>query len=161
MRSSSEEQSIHFFVNFMRSGWSRINSQAPWCPFRVSKSYARDLALRRAGSRVRFLFLPLATGITVGSCVPHDSSDCGVVRGPSCCVQDAHCKHVHSATRLIVYLRGQQQRHTCVHQGHQRTGRTWRSRTNKRTCKQEELGEPWCPQGDCCVLWTSGDGLLY
>ena len=31
--------------------------------------------------------------------------------GLSCCVQDAHCKHVRSATRPIVFLRGQQQRH--------------------------------------------------
>ena len=23
--------------------------------------------------------------------------------------------------------------------------------------KQEELGEPWCPQGDYWVLWTSAD----
>ena len=48
-----------FFVNVMH--------------FRVSKSFARDLALEprpQGRARVRSLFLPLATGITVGSCVP-------------------------------------------------------------------------------------------
>ena len=66
--------------------------------------------VRKAGSRLRAFFLPLAIGIT-GCCVTLNSCDCDLVHGVSCCVQDAHYKHVHSAARLIVFMRDQQQRH--------------------------------------------------
>ena len=144
-----------FFVNVMYSGWSQSNCKAPWCPFRVPKSFARDFVPElRTQSRVHItsFVYPLVSLLVLRR---HDSSVCDLVYGLSCCVLDAHCKPVHSATRLIVFFRGQQQRYNCVYQERRTTWRTWRTRTNKRTCKQEELGELRCPQGDYWVLWRS------
>ena len=81
----------------------------------------------------------------------------------SCSVQDTHCRHVHSATQLIVFLRGQQQKLSIVLTKSTKPLVEPGDRRNTRLrVKQEELGEPSFQQGDCSVgcCWTSGDGLL-
>ena len=155
-RGSSEEQSIHSLKSDKPSSSMSctVVGAKPTAKLRGVHFVFRNRLrvtwplshVRRARSRLRS-FSCLWPMVSLLGPASQDSSDCDLVHGLSCCAQDARCKHVHSAIRLTVFLRGQQQRHKCVYPEHQRTRRTWKNEDKQENAQTGRIQRTLVPIG--------------